>query len=436
MTFRGLAHCGVLVALVACSGRSSAPPPPADAGPELDGSPDASVPEPGAAGAPSTEPLAPLPREPVADPRFVKVTLHREFYCEGASFGDMNHDGVTDVVAGPDWYEGPGYGARHALWARAAFDPHGYSDCFFEFPHDLDGDGWLDVLVVGFPGVPAAWYENPRDPAAPWPRHDVIPVPIDNESPLFVDVTNDGVPELVHMTGGVLGWSSPDAGAREPWVFHPVSDSRGYGAFTHGLGVGDLDGDGRADVLEATGYYQALPTLDALPLFARRDQPFGAGGAQMPVLDLDGDGDADVATTLAAHGYGLAWFEQAVDPTAPTFAEHLIVPDTAPDAAASVVLHEPHALAAADIDGDGVTDLVSGERFWGHVPAGMPDFDEPARLYWFRTVRAPGGVTFTPQLIDDDSGVGTELTVADGNDDGRPDIVVSNKKGAFVFLQQ
>lgn len=387
----------------------------------------------GTAGEAVTEPL---PREPALDARFVKITLHREFYCEGASFGDFDRDGVTDVVAGPDWYEGPGYGARHALWPRTAFDPHGYSDCFFEFPYDFDADGWLDVLVVGFPGVPAAWYENPRGGDTLWPRHDVLTVPIDNESPLFTDITGDGVPELVHMTGGSLGWSSPDAGVSEPWVFHTASDNLGFGAFTHGLGAGDLDGDGRVDLLEATGYYQALMVKDVWPHFERHDQPFGAGGAQMPVLDLDGDGDADVTTTLAAHGYGLAWFEQTAPAPALTFAEHVIVPDTAPDASSSVVMHEPHALAVADIDGDGVSDLVSGERFWGHVPAGTPDFDEPARLYWFKTVRSSDGVTFMPTLIDDDSGVGTQLTVADGNGDGRPDIVLSNKKGAFVFLQQ
>ncbi|HWP09468.1 MAG TPA: VCBS repeat-containing protein [Polyangiaceae bacterium] len=424
-----------LVSLVACSGRSSHTPAPTDAGVD-DGATEASAPN---GGAPATEP-EPLPREPALDDRFVKITLHREFYCEGASFGDFDRDGVTDVVAGPDWYEGPGYGARHAIWARTAFDPHGYSDCFFEFPYDFDRDGWLDVLVIGFPGVPAAWYENPNVADAPWPRHDVLTVPIDNESPAFVDVTGDGVPELVHMTGGVLGYSAPDQNVREPWVFRAISENEGYGAFTHGLGAGDLDANGMTDILEATGVYLQQLTLDVGPTFERQAQPFGGGGAQMHVLDVNADGIPDVVTTLAAHGYGLAWFEQRPNmsgvPGGPTFAEHVIVPDTAPDATSSVTMHEPHALAAADIDGDGVTDLVSGERFWGHVPAGMPDFDEPARLYWFRTVRDPGGVTFTPTLIDDDSGVGTQLTVGDGNGDGRPDVVISNKKGAFVFLQR
>src|SRR5690349_3901271 len=86
--------------------------------------------------APSVPVPEPLPREPALDARFVKITLHREFLCEGASFGDFNRDGVTDVVAGPDWYEGPGYGARHAIWPRAEADPYSYSECFFQFVHD------------------------------------------------------------------------------------------------------------------------------------------------------------------------------------------------------------------------------------------------------------------------------------------------------------
>ena len=383
-------------------------------------------------------PEAPLGAPPSKEPSphavtFDKITLHREFYCEGASFGDFDGDGVTDVVAGPDWYEGPAFTTRHAIWPRMAFDAHGYSDCFFEFPYDFDADGALDVLVVGFPGVPAAWYQNPRSDDASWVRHDVIQGAVDNESPTFMDVTGDGVPELVHTTGGVLGYSAPDAGTSERWVFHPVSEVRSYVAFTHGLGAGDLNGDAHADFLEATGYYLA-PSGAGAP-YERHEQAFGSGGGQILVLDVDGDGDADVATTLAAHGYGLAWFEQTPG-AEPAFARHDIVPETAPTDPSAVAMHEPHALAAADMDGDGVTDLVSGERFWGHIPPGMPDFDEPARVYWFRTERTSAGVTFTPTLIDDDSGIGTQLTAGDVNGDARPDIVVSNKKGAFVFVQR
>ncbi len=380
-------------------------------------------------------PSEPLPREPALDARFVKITLHRDFLCEGASFGDFNRDGVTDVVAGPEWYEGPGYGTRHALWPRTVFDVHGYADCFFEWVYDFNADAWPDVLMVGFPGAPAAWFENPRKLDVPWPRHDVLVSPIDNEAPEFVDITGDGVPELVHMAAGSFGWSSPDAGASAAWPFHPFTEQRGYGAFTHGLGVGDLDGDGHADALEASGYFLGPAELTDDALWQRQDQPFGAGGAQMPVLDLDGDGDADVVATQSAHGYGLSWFEQTSAAPVPAFSEHVIVSSAEPADATAVIMHEPHAVAVADIDGDGVPDIVSGERHWGHIPGGDPDFDTPGRLYWFRTVRASAGVTFEPTLIDDDSGVGTQLTLGDLDDNGSVDIVIANKKGAFVFLQ-
>src|SRR5688572_5609222 len=365
----------------------------------------------------------------IFEPRFEKITLHREFVCEGASFGDLDRDGHTDVVAGPDWFEGPQFRVRHALWQRVVFDPHEWSDCFFQWVRDLDADGWLDVLVVGFPGLPAYWYRNPGAPTEAWERRDAVLGSVDNESPEWVDVTGDGEPELVHMQGGFLGWSTPDASGA--WGFRPLSEPRGYVTFTHGLGVGDVDGDGRADALEATGYFLQPPSPGGL--WVRRDAVFGGGGAQMPVLDVDGDGDKDVVASLAAHGYGLSWFEQA---DGGEFTEHSIVPAEEPDAAAEVVIHQPHALAAGDLDGDGFPDVVTGERFWGHVPSGDPDFGEPSRLYWFRSVKNEQGARFEARLIDADSGVGTQVSLGDTNDDGRLDIVVANKKGAFLFLNR
>jgi hypothetical protein len=186
--------------------------------------------------------------------------------------------------------------------------------------------------------------------------------------------------------------------------------------------VGDIDGDGRADVMEATGYFLQPPSLEGDPLWAREEQTFGTpgfGGAQMVTSDLDDDGDADVITTLASHGYGFGWYEQEPPGSTPRFTEHFVVPDVAPSDGAEVILHEPHALAFADMDGDGISDVITGERHWGH----------PFRVEIGETP------TFEPRLIDDDSGVGTQVTVGDVNGDDFPDIVVANKKGAFVFRQ-
>lgn len=405
--FRALAWCAVLTVL-ACSGET-----------KHGAAPDAGGPE------------------PTLDPRFDKVTLHREFYCEGATFGDFDGDGTGDVVLGPDLYVGPDYAERRAIWPRREppFDVRGYADCFFEWAYDFDTDGLLDVLMVGFPGQAAAWFKNPGTPDGEWTRNIVIQI-VDGESPEWVDLTADGKPELVHMTAGVLGYSGPDpVDATLPWAFHPISDVRGYGGFTHGLGIGDVDGDHRADVLEATGYFLQPASLDGDPLWTRVDQPFGSGGAQMEVRDLDHDGDADVVATLMAHGYGFAWYEQLEPGSAPLFTEHVVVPGTAPGPEAEVVLHEPHALRMADMDGDGVDDVVTGERHWGHIPEGE-SFETPGRLYWFRVEEDGGSPMFEPHLIDDDSGVGTQVTVGDVNGDGKKDIVVANKKGAFVFRQQ
>jgi hypothetical protein len=377
------------------------------------------------------------PPRPPLDPRFEKLTLHREFQCEGATLGDFDGDGTTDVVLGPDLYLGPDYAERRAIWARREppFDVRGYSDCFFEWAHDFDADGLLDLLMVGFPGQAMAWFKNPGVADGVWARNIVLQV-VDGESPEWVDLTGDGRPELVFMTGGVLGYAGPDAADPAlPWVFHAISEVRGYGGFTHGLGVGDVNGDGRKDVLEATGYFLQPPSLGGDPLWARVDQPFGGGGAQMEVRDLDRDGDADVVATLAAHGYGLAWYEQNEPGTSPAFTEHVVVSGSAPLPDDPVILHEPHALRMADLDGDGTDDIVTGERHWAHIPQGA-SFETPGRLYWFRVGEDGGSPTFEPHLVDDDSGVGTQVTVGDVNGDRKKDIVVANKKGGFVFRQQ
>jgi hypothetical protein len=63
-------------------------------------------------------------------------------------------------------------------------------------------------------------------------------------------------------------------------------------------------------------------------------------------------------------------------------------------------------------------------------------FETPARIYWFRLVRDGKAPAFEAHLIDDDSGVGTQVTVGDVSGDDLPDVVVANKKGAFVFRQR
>lgn len=375
---------------------------------------------------------------PPSTPEFERIELDAQFVAEGAAMGDLSGDGVSDVVAGPYVYLGPGFSERHAFYTPviAAFDREGYSDNFFAFVRDLDADRDNDVLVIGFPGQDARWYENPGSFGADWQRHEVF-AGVDTESPWFTDLTGDGQPELVFATAGQLGYAQPAQDPYAAWEFHAISPPGPYVAFTHGLGVGDMTGDGRADVLEKTGYWEQPADLTGDPAWLKHEVDFGAaaGGGQIFAYDVDGDQDTDVISSLEAHGYGVAWFQNAAASGVEGFTLRLLAGATPADGSTGVVLHEPHALDLADMNGDGLLDIVTGERFWGHYPGGSASLEDPALLYWFELRQSAGDADFIAHRIDDDSGVGTQVTTGDLSDDGLTDVVISNKKGSFVFRQ-
>jgi hypothetical protein len=390
---------------------------------------------------------------------FKKVRLTDQFWAEGAHFADFNRDGKMDVVSGPFWYAGPDFKKRHEIYpANASFKrigPEGkeetipgyegalgtnnaYSDCFLTYTYDFNGDGWPDVLVYGFPGKEVPWFENPKGREGHWQRHVIFDV-LDNESPGFTDITGDGKPEILCCSKGYLGyaqadWQNPGA----PWTFHAITPKGDYQRFTHGLGSGDVNGDGRIDILEKDGWWEQPTSLAGDPVWTKHPFKFGDGGAQMVVYDVNGDGLNDVITAINAHGYGLAWYEQVKEAGTTTFREHLILNKDASKNRYGVQFSQPHSLDLIDIDGDGLKDIVTGKRFWAHGKNGPdPESNSPAVLYWFQLVRQPNGqVDFVPHLIDEDSGVGTEVIAGFVSNPKYPDIVVGNKKGVFVFEHQ
>jgi hypothetical protein len=152
----------------------------------------------------------------------------------------------------------------------------------------------------------------------------------------------------------------------------------------------------------------------------------------MLVYDIDGDGDNDVVTSLAAHAWGLAWFENVAVEGKVTFAKHELMPLENKPGVGGIKFTQTHALELGDFNGDGLTDFVTGKRYWAHNGRD-PDAKSPAVIYWFELKRGEGGAEFVPHLLDDDSGVGTQVAVADVNGDGLSDIGIGNKKGVFVF---
>ena len=90
----------------------------------------------------------------------------------------------------------------------------------------------------------------------------------------------------------------------------------------------------------------------------------------MLVADVNGDGKSDVITSLQAHGFGVAWFEQTEDAGGIGWRRHWIVGTKPEETSHQTVFTQPHALALGDINGDGLPDLITGKRFWAHGPKG------------------------------------------------------------------
>jgi len=375
-------------------------------------------------------------------PKYKKIVLSDKFHAEGSCIGDFNKDGTPDVAIGHYWYEGPGFTKRHQIFEGADakdFDPKGYSECFGMFTGDFNNDGWDDILVCPHPGKDGFWYENPKNEGGMWKRHPVSKE-LGNESQSFDDILGTGRKSLLFNRNGFLGFATPNPEKPyEPWDFIAVNaqkDDR-FQRYTHGIGFGDINGNGKMDILDQGGWWEHPADPKTAPWKYHRF-PFADAAAHMIVFDVDGDGLNDVVTALHCHNYGFAWYKQVRKDGAITFEKNVLIPRSDKVFDDSVTgfpkVSQLHAHVAVDMNGDGILDIVTGKRFWAHGPEGDAAPNDPAILMWWETNRDGNNTTLIPHIIDEDSGVGTQFAVGELNGDGVPDIVIGNKKGAFVFL--
>lgn len=388
-------------------------------------------------------PLAAQEPQATTDITWKKTTLDRVFRSEGVAVADVNKDGKMDILTGDVWYEAPSW-KMHEIRKPGSYGTGqaGYSQSFACWAEDLNTDGWADLIVIGFPGAPCHWYENPKGATGHWKAHEIWHSAC-NETPLYVDLLGTGKRGLLMGTQpkggkpdgnlGQMGFFTPGSDPTKTWTMQPISEPSTPGKpipgtfrYAHGLGASDVNGDGRLDVICTGGWWQQPEKPDGKTAWKFHPANLGEASADMYAYDLNGDAKADILST-SAHKFGIWAFDQrGGQGGSPAFLKRDLFRE---------LVSETHAVVLVDLNGDGLKDFVTGKRWWSHGRA-EPGADWPSMLYWFQAgKRRDGQIVFSPRVIDTDSGVGTQFTVLDVNGDGLLDVAVSNKKGTYLFEQ-
>ena len=350
---------------------------------------------------------------------------------EGCAVGDVDRDGKPDIVAGTHWFQGPDFVPRPLRDI-----PHTLIEYYAnngDHLYDVDGDGWLDVVTGGWQESEILWYQNPGKEGLArgykWKRHLLKEARGENEAYELHDFDGDEVPELFvncwKKEDPVVVWKMVNTDDGQPTLEQIVLGDQGGG---HGYAFGDLNGDGREDVLVETGWYERPEGEPfARPWKFHPETALPHPSCPFLVVDLTGDGRSDLVWGKA-HDFGLYWWEQGEpkpDGTT-TWTEHLVDDSWS----------QAHCLVWTDLDGDGKSEVVTGKRVRGHAGRD-PGGEEPECLYYYtwdasarqftrHDVSPPGGGV----------GTGMQIAVADLNADGRPDLAVSGKTGTWVLLNE
>jgi hypothetical protein len=373
-------------------------------------------------------------------------------FNESCSLVDVNGDGRLDITCGVNWYEAPKWKKHHAYFegAEKYFDGTQWRELLHshcrEVALDVNRDGLVDVVDCGEQkGVAGVWwYENPGPRGGKWKARRIRRSPY-MEGILPVDLNGDGYPDLL-----MNHWRDSDNASapiesvawlesidKEPWLVEHMIAAK---TDDHGAGAGDINGDGRPDVVGRHGWYETPPKPAGQPWRFHPDYelPYRAS-FPMLVTDANGDGRADILVGNS-HGYGLDWLEQRVDGQGKrSFVRHAIEEHYA----------NFHTMTLADVNGDGKPDLVTGSRLFGHNGIDEGEWD-PLFLFWYdirggkferhvisfnylQYYAGQENVNPPPQYA---AGTGMKISVGDINDDGKPDVVVAGRGGLYAFINR
>ncbi len=348
---------------------------------------------------------------------FEKITIDLGV-SETCAFADINKDGKLDIVSGEFWYEAP-------TWKKHRFREipfmNNYMDALSDLPMDVNGDGYPDIVTVGWFSKAINVWMNPGLKKIAW-----VPRPVETEYSVefafLVDMDNDGkAEELLPQFGDTkapLAWYDLKKFKDGKPEKHIVSD-RSYG---HGIGAGDINGDGKTDILTPQGWFEATDSgWKWHPDFADKKWSLGF----MHVLDVDGDGKNDIITSLA-HDYGIFWMKNLGNGQW----QESTIDDS---------WSQAHATTLIDINGDGKKDIVTGKRYHAHNGRD-PGAKEPLGVYWYEYRRTADGkrIEWIRHVVDYSTrtGGGIQIPVADIDGDGDLDFAVGGKSGLFLFVNQ
>lgn len=336
---------------------------------------------------------------------------------ESASAFDVNKDSRLDIVCGGYWYEAPNWTRHKICDVRAEGE---YYDDFSTIAMDVNGDDYLDVITGGWWGRTLVWRENPKGKPTEWKTHDIDECG-NIETTRAWDVDGDGELEICPNTpGSPLRFYKLVSKGEKP-IFQKIMVQK-EGASGHGLGFGDVNGDGRGDFVVANGWWEA--PSDPLTGEWVFHQEFDLGRASIPIIvaDFNRCGLPELIVGQA-HGYGLDYYTQTLTSSGRKWTKHPIDP----------FFSQYHELVYADIDGDGDKEIITGNRYRAHCGT-EPGETDIVGLYYFKW----NGESWTKCVIDhgkvgNHSGTGIFMHVVDIDGDGRLDIVAPGKEGLFLF---